>query len=186
MGKRRWIHRQGALFEAVFVGDGGEQPALVRISTTFGWPAPLPDWVGLGIRLLGTNGDAELDFDLLLASAAPEPDLWTHLRPSRDVLACAFTSAVRYIVDGTEPHVVAAVPTDGRSASLAELMNGAAHCPIHYRLQTGDEPGSWERFGELTLRERLGDDPSLRFHPPAEAQGMVATFRRWVYARAQD
>lgn len=186
MGRRRLIHRQGALFDGVFAGDGGVQPALVRISNTFGWPKPLPDWVGLGIRLMGPDGDSDLDIDLLLASSSPEPDLWTRLRPNRDVLGCSFTTAVRYTVDGTEPVVLAAVPTDGRSASLPELMNGAVHCPIRYRLQTGDEPGSWQPFGELVLQERIDDDPGLRFHPPADAEGVVATLRRWVYARAQS
>jgi hypothetical protein len=161
-------------------GSASSREALVRISDTFGWPRPLPDWVGLAIRLLDNDGEP----DLLLVSSAPEPEMWCQLRPNRDVLACTFSSAVRYPLEGVE-QVVGAVPVENRSATLAELIAGSEPCPLRYRLQVAERPGSWHSLGDLELTERVADDPKLRFHPPATGPRFLAPLRRTVYRWAQ-
>jgi hypothetical protein len=180
MGARRpFFHRHGVLYDATFTTPNGEQRALVRLSRSFGWPEPLPEWVGCAVRLFGDENGK--DVDLILASSAPEPDLWRQLRPSRDVLACTFTSKVNYLVNGGEPEVVTAVPTDGRSAGFDEVFGGEVALPIRYRIQTGDTPGVWYPWGELQLTDLRPDDPAIRFHPPLEPEGRVTRVRRKVY-----
>src|SRR4030095_17034874 len=90
----RWIHRRGVVLAARFHPADGSPPrdALVRLSLTFGWPAPVPDFVGMGIRILPDGRD------LLLASAGMDGD--HRLTCSRDVLGCALASGLPCRVAG--------------------------------------------------------------------------------------
>jgi hypothetical protein len=192
-GRRRWIHRRGVIYQATLrppsrrpaLGSSGhDRRAVVRISSTFGWPPLLPDWVGMAIRIfdVGKHDDEE-HVDLLLASSVAEPQL----RPNRDVLACTFSSAVRYRLGGVD-QVVVAVPMEQRSATLKELTAGHADaaCPIRYRLDAAETRRSWQGLGELVLSERLeGDDVALRFVPPNRGRGLVTPVRRLIYGWAQ-
>ncbi|MGH9213417.1 MAG: hypothetical protein ACRD2C_22505 [Acidimicrobiales bacterium] len=186
---RRWLHRRGAVFRATLRPPGGtpapgaaehDRPALVRISTTIGWPRPLPDWVGLGIRVVD---DAELD--LLLASAATEPDLWCSLRARRDVLACSFSSAVRYPIGGVDQVVAAAPIGTPPPTTLDQLLEGRVACPIRYRLDLAASRGTWRGLGDLELVEQLDDDHGQRMSPPASGPRPITTARRALYRLAQ-
>jgi hypothetical protein len=209
-GRRRLIHRRGAIFGATLQpsadrSDAGPRSALVRISLTFGWPRPLPDWTGLGIRLFaaGTGANpADLSepsapsaateapgpdgqpLDLLLASAATAPDLWCRLEAHRDVLGCSFTSAVRHRIDGRD-QVVVAVPAEPRPTTLDELLAGRVPGPIRYRLDVTEHRGSWQTLGELVLTEQHDDDRVLRLAPPSIGPRWFTTTRRVAYRLAQ-
>jgi hypothetical protein len=178
---RRWIHRRGALFEAS-LGRDGSQPldALVRLSSTFGWPRPLPEWIGMAIRITREEGE---HLDLLLVSSAPPPELWRQMRPSREVLGCSFSSVARYPIGG--PGIVAAVPVESRSAGPDGLVNGHSPCPVGYQLRRAEQPGQWQPLGELVLTRRLEDDRAIRFSPPHDGPGLLTLTRRAVYALAQ-
>jgi hypothetical protein len=207
MNTRRLIHRQGAVFRATLHPPGGtpapgsvdsDRPALVRISNTFGWPRPLPDWVGLGIRVLAHPDEAdeadevgaptaerrsELEpaLDLLLASAHTRPDLWCRLKPRRDVLVGPFSSAVRYPLGGVDQVVVAALIDGAPPTTLAQLLAERVPCPLRYRLDAATDRGTWRGFGELELTEQLADDPTLRFTPPRRGPRLLTTARRLAY-----
>ncbi|HEX8803019.1 MAG TPA: hypothetical protein VF743_02460 [Acidimicrobiales bacterium] len=160
-----------------------EAPALVRLSCTFGFPRPLPDWVGLGVRIDG--GDDHDDLDLLLVSSADVPSPWRQMRPTREALRRPFTSVTRYPL-GRPGWVVVATPAAPRSGTLADLSAGASPCPVTYRLEAAESPGSRRPLGELVLVERVdGDVPGLRFRPPDDGGAVVAPLRRRVYAWSQ-
>lgn len=211
---RRWIHRRGVLFRAELhppapspsaaasaspaPGSVDEvRPALVRLSSTFGWPRPLPDWVGMGIHLLDTGADTDAGatdgcdrHDLLLVSSASGRDLWRQMRPVRAPLACSFSSVVRYRLGGAD-QVVAAIPAAPRPATVDQLLAGVAGaagvatgqglCPLAYRLVAAEEPRVWRPLGDLVLVEAIEDDPTVRFHPPAAGRGWVTRLRHRVY-----
>jgi hypothetical protein len=174
----RLIHRRGVLFAAMLHGPRGPaRPALARLSATFGWPPPLPDFVGLGIRLTG-----DPPVDLLLASARPEPARGGRaLAPSRDVLACAFTSRVPAPLPGGGYAVVEAVPAAPRSATLAALGDGAAACPIVYCLSTvGGIP-----LGTLELTAPAPAGTRLRLTPPVAGPEPFTRVRGRIYDWSQ-
>ncbi len=170
----RLIHRRGVLFAAVLHGPGRpDRPALARLSATFSWPPPLPDWVGLAIRVTGDD-----PVDLLLASATPEHGrAGRALAPSRDVLACAFTSRVPAPLPGGGQAVVEAVPVAARSSTLAALGDGEGACPIAYRLATvGGIP-----VGTLELTAPAPDGTRLRLSPPIAGPEPFTRMRRRLY-----
>lgn len=210
MNRSRWplgrlIHRRGAWFDGVVSppdpADGPpaagastrERRAQVRLSTTFGWPPPLPDWVGLAVRILdGAGSDQPSDqgghqgghLDLLLVSSAPETELWRQMRPNREVLACCFTSAMLYRLGGAD-HVVAAVPASPRPGTLDALLDGEVPCPITYRLRAAEKHREWRPLGDLTLTAPLPEDPGVRFHPPRAGTGWAYPVRRTIYTALQ-
>jgi hypothetical protein len=170
----RLIHRRGVLFAAVLRPPRGpDRAGLVRLSATFGWPAPLPDWVGLAIRFTGDD-----PVDLLLASAGPgHGRAGRGLAPSRDVLACAFTSRVPAPLPGGGQAVVEAVPAAARSSTLAELGDGAAACPIAYHLATAGGIA----VGALELVAPAPDGAQLRLSPPVAGPEPFTRLRRRFY-----
>lgn len=164
----------------------GVLPALVRLSLTFGWPAPLPDWSGMAVRLRGAGG--RLD-DVLLVSSARGPELWRQMLPGRHPLACTFSSVVRYAWGGVE-QVVAAIPTPPRRATLDQLADGGARnlddgralFPVVYRLVAAEAPRAWRPLGDLVLTERIDDDPTVRFRPPHAGPPLLTRLRQRLYA----
>jgi hypothetical protein len=174
--RERVIHRRGVLFAAALhVPSGFHRPGLARLSATFGSPSPLPDWVGLGIRL---TGDEHNRVDLLLASAGPERGrAGRALAPTRDVLACAFTSRVPAPLPGGGLAVVEAVPVAARSSTLAGLGDGAAACPIAYRLATAGGIA----LGTLELIEPAPAGTLLRLAPPVAGPEPFTRVRRRIY-----
>jgi hypothetical protein len=179
---RRWVHRRGVLFRAELrrppAAVGEVRPAFVRLSTTFGWPRPLPDWAGMAVRVVEADGDHH---DLTLVSSASGPELWCQMRTSRDPLACSFSSVVRYPIDGAD-RVVVAVPAVERSATIDRLVAGEAVCPVVFRLAAGDGPGDWRPLGDLVLIEAIDDDPTLRFRPPQTGPPLLTRLRARAYA----
>jgi hypothetical protein len=185
---RRWVHRRGVLFRAELTrpsapGAVGEvRPAFVRLSSTFGWPRPLPDWAGMGIRVVDADGD---HLDLTLVSSASGHELWCQIRTARDPLACSYSTVVRYRI-GEADRVVVAVPSAERSArrsaTIDRLVAGEVVCPVVFHLAAGDRPGDWRPLGDLVLIEPIDDDPTLRFRPPKAGPPLLTRLRARVYA----
>jgi hypothetical protein len=174
----RWIHRRGVVLAARFHPADGSPPrdALVRLSLTFGWPAPVPDFVGMGIRILPDGGD------LLLASARMDGD--HRLTCSRDVLGCALASGLPCRVAGADRRV-AAVPRDPRPGTLAGLGDGAGVAPAVYDLAARARPGTWEPLGRLELTGPAPPDTDLRLRPPATPRRWITPLRQAVYRLSQ-
>jgi hypothetical protein len=103
------------------------------------------------------------------------------LAPSRDVLACAFTSRVPAPLPGGGYAVVEAVPAAPRTSTLAELGDGAAACPITYRLATaGGIP-----IGTLELTAPAPAGTRMRLVPPVAGPEPFTRVRRRIYDWSQ-
>ncbi|MGY1609899.1 phosphodiesterase [Geodermatophilus sp. SYSU D00700] len=194
------MHPRGAVLGAVLERDGAvpdwgvpwltgpaREPAVVRLSRGAGLPAPLPDLLGLAVRLPG--GDRPVD--LLLSTAGR--GRWTRYLPvPRTDAAVPYSSFMGY-----------------RSAAgtlrLAAVPDGPVHVPSDpgpvrteapgtvFRLLVARGTGEWTPFARLVLGAPVGEpDPDLRFdavrNPPPGllADGPMARFRAPAYAAARE
>src|SRR5215211_3471726 len=96
---------------------GATHPVLVRFSRGAGLPEPLPDALGVAIKLPDAHGPG-VDQDLLLTSSTDRPLLRRLLFPARSFVRGAFSTALPYDL-GSERVVLLLVPAPingGRSA----------------------------------------------------------------------
>lgn len=131
-----------------------ETQVVVRSSRSAGLPSPLPDIIGLALRIpLRDDGFG----DLLLASSRAEPVL-RYLAVPRVGVAGAYTSLLPFATPAGL-RLVAALPGGG---------------PGVYWLAVGSSTGDWTRFAILTVDEDAtpdadshgpGDDEPIDFEP---------------------
>ncbi|SHG73276.1 phosphodiesterase [Geodermatophilus nigrescens] len=193
------MHPRGAVLDAVLERAGGpdwgvpwlagpaREPAVVRFSRGAGLPAPLPDLLGLAVRL--PDGDRPVD---LLLSTTGRGRRTRYLPVLRADAAAAYTSLMGYrCAAGTVR--LAAVP-DGPAALPSDPGPVAAAAPgTAFRLLAARGGGDWVPFGRLLVTAPVGEvDPDLRFdavrNPPPGmlADGPMARFRAPAYAAAQE
>ncbi len=195
------MHPRGAVLTGVVVRTGeaprwgvpwltgpAREPAVVRISRGAGLPAPLPDLLGLAVRL----PDGDRPVDLLLSSTGR--GRWTRYLPVPRVdAAAAYSSIMGYrSAAGTlrlaaVPETAARVPSD--PAPVAAHAPGTAFTLLVARGRAGE----WVPFARLELTAPAGEiDPDLRFdavrNPPPGlvADGPMARFRAPAYAAARE
>ncbi len=194
------MHPRGAVFDAVVdrtgaVPDWGvpwltgpaRQAAVVRLSRGAGLPLPLPDLLGLAVRLPG--GDRPVD--LLLSTTGR--GRWTRLVPVLRVdAAAAYSSIMGYRSPvGTlrltaVPEAPAHLPSD--PGPLAARAPGTAFTLLVARGAAGEQVP----FARLELGSPAAElDPDVRFDavrnapPGLVPDGPMARFRAPAYAAAQ-
>ncbi|MFF0575736.1 hypothetical protein [Streptosporangium saharense] len=167
--------------------DGpGDHPALVRLSRAGLLPPPLPDVLGLAVRLPGAGG-AGGDLDLLLCSA-----LWPGLLPlpRRRFVPGVYSTILAYDHAG-EPLRFLAVgygPASGVPAVPALLRKAVADGPIEFTLGVdGADRRPLVRLSVHTpLPEQAGDlpgfDPVLNSHPALRPSERLQATRLATYA----
>jgi len=175
-----WPTRPGVpLFEV-----GGRHQALLRFSRGAGLPEPLPDALGVAIKLPDAHGPGA-DQDLLLTSSTDRPLLRRLLFPARSFVRGAFSTALPYDL-GSERVVLLLVPvlTDaGRSAgggshrvgggALAELRAATAD-GLRFELRTARSLGRSRPLANVTVGPPLPADQTeaLRFNPWTTGPGI--------------
>ena len=186
--RRRW--RNVPLLERT-----STRAALVRCSRAAGLPEPLPDVLGIAVKLLDTYGPGA-DQDLLFSSVPDRPTLRGVLVPARSFLRGAFSTLLPYRV-GRKRRVlwlrpVRTRPGGGRGRAFAELSRAMAR-PVGYELWAGGGLRRPRRIGRLSLMERLPPDHAelLRFNPWVTGPGLRPTgwinrLRRPTYAASQQ
>jgi hypothetical protein len=102
--RRRW--RNVPLLERT-----STRAALVRCSRAAGLPEPLPDVLGIAVKLLDTYGPGA-DQDLLFSSVPDRPTLRGVLVPARSFLRGAFSTLLPYRVGRKRRGLVAAPGQD--------------------------------------------------------------------------
>jgi hypothetical protein len=135
-----------------FLEHAGEYPALFRLSRGVGLPRPLPDILGLAVRLTDVHGPGRHQ-DFLLVSSVDLPVLHHLLLPTRrGFLGQSFSSVLAYRVAG-RLRLVGAQPM-----ARGELRYSLALAPLL---------GRWTAVGDLVLGERLPDEDTerLAFNP---------------------
>ena len=160
--------------------SGASHRALVRFSRGAGLPRPLPDVLGLAIKLPAVYGPGR-DQDFLLATSG-RGRLGRHLLlPARSFWARPFSSVLLYSVGG-EPAVVGALPAAARvraaeSTDLADLCATADAGELLYRLTVSSPGGRSRPVAELRIEARLSDEEAaaLRFDPGNTGEGLELT-----------
>jgi hypothetical protein len=162
---------------------GTVQPALVRFSRGAGLPEPLPDVLGVAVKLPGAYGPGD-DQDLLLTSSTDRPLLRRLLFPATSFVRGAFSTALPYELGGKRV-VLLLVPahTDGSQsagavrrggrAALAEL-NAAAAGGLRFELRTASSFGPSQPLATLTTDQPLSPEQTeaLRFNPWTTGPGI--------------
>jgi hypothetical protein len=159
-----------APFGVPWLDEPARDDVVVRLSRGAGLPAPLPDLLGLAVRI--PDGPV----DLLLTSAATARLLRLLPRPRRDA-ATSYGSVMGYRSDAGTLRL-AALPGDGSAR--------------RFTLAAARGQGPWRPFGRLTLAApRRPLDPDVRFdavrNPPPGLlpDGPLARFREPAYAAAR-
>jgi hypothetical protein len=170
---RRWA-RAGLL------DPGARRDALVRFSRGAGLPEPLPDVLGVAVRVPDAYGPGRPQ-DFLASSSADLPLVRRLLFPARSFLHVAFSSALPYRVAGRKVvTVLRPRPAPGPSPwprtgrSLADLRAAAATGDLAYELRLAGSLGRSRTVAVLTVGGLL--DPAateaLRFNPWTTGQGI--------------
>jgi hypothetical protein len=195
--RRRSLHPTGTGYQGwLVVGDGGPgrpgvplfrpgtaQPALLRFSRGAGLPEPLPDALGVAVKLPDAHGPG-IDQDLLLTSSTDRPLLRRLLFPARSYVRGAFSTALLYDLGG-ERVVLLLVPVhaDGGQAAcgaarraggaLVELGAVAAE-GLRFELRTAGSFGPSQPLATLTADQPLPAEQTeaLRFNPWTTGPGI--------------
>jgi len=173
----------------------GEHRAVVRFSRAVGLPEPLPDALGIAVRLPDLHGPGRHQ-DFLLVTSADGPLLHHLLLPGlRGFFEQSFSSLLFYRMGGRLRLVgarAASRPDATAGGALAELVAAAEAGAACFELALASPAGRWRRVGDLTVDERLPDVDSerLAFTPWHTGGGIrpVGPFmglRRAAYAASQ-
>jgi hypothetical protein len=159
-------------------------PAILRFSRGAGLPEPLPDALGVTIKLPNAHGPG-VDQDLLLTSSTDRPLLRRLLFPARSFVYGAFSTALPYDL-GSERVVLLLVPmltSAGRSTgdaghrhgggALAELRAVAAN-GLNFELRTAKSFGRSQPLATVTVGPPLSPDQTeaLHFNPWTTGPGI--------------
>ncbi len=160
---------------ARLLADPGEHYAIVRVSRSVGLPRPLPDLLGLSIRVPNVYGP-DSHQDLLLVSSADLPLVHHLFLPSNDVQARPFSSSLPYRA-GSETFLVGALPdpTSPRPIGHDEFdrLTKAAALGLRLHLAVSPLMGRFRPVAELRVHGRLPSSvDALRFHPANSGGGM--------------
>jgi hypothetical protein len=193
--RRRSLHPTGVGYQGqLVVGDGpgrpsvpllrpgAAYPALLRFSRGAGLPEPLPDALGVAVKLPDVHGPGA-DQDLLLTSSTSRPLLRRLLFPARSYVRGAFSTALPYDLGG-ERVVLLLVPApseSGRSpggvarggGAMAELR-AAAVAGLGFELRTAGIFGPSQRLATLSVGQPLSakQADTLRFNPWTTGPGL--------------
>ena len=163
---------------------GATHPALIRFSRGAGLPEPLPDALGVAIKLPDAYGPG-VDQDLLLTSSIDRPLLRRLLFPARSFVRGAFSTALPYDL-GSERVVLLLVPMPanaGRAAggsghhalggALAEL-DAATADGLEFELRTAKSFGRSEPLATVMVGPSLSAEQTetLRFNPWTTGPGI--------------
>jgi hypothetical protein len=197
------MHPRGAVFSAVLErhgsgsGDGwgvpwldtaATQDAVVRLSRSAGLPAPLPDVLGLALRLPSDSGTP---IDLLLSTTGRGAVTRLLPAPRRDT-AAVYSSIMGYRSDAGTLRIAALPEDDGVPSGPVPLAETVAREEVSFTLAVARGRGPWVSFARLTLQAATEpSDPPIRFdavlHPPPGLvpDGPMARFRVPAYAKAR-
>ena len=163
---------------------GATHPALLRFSRGAGLPEPLPDALGVAIKLPDAHGPGA-DQDLLLTSSTDRPLLRRLLFPGTSFVHGAFSTALPYDL-GSErvvlllvPAPISAGPPTGDAGhrpvggALAELRAVAAN-GLELELRTARSLGRSQPLATVTVGPPLSPDQTkaLRFNPWTTGPGI--------------
>jgi hypothetical protein len=154
----------------------GEHRAIARFSRAVGLPRPIPDLLGLSLRVPDAYG-AGRHQDFLLVTSADYPLLHHIFLPARDVQQRPYTSSLPYRAKG-DLFLVGAVPQpgsprlDGRN-EFERLQAAASTGRLGFDLAVAPVSGRFRAVGSVRIGVRLPHElDALRFNPWNTGGGM--------------
>ena len=180
---------------AALLGRPGPHRAVVRFSRAAGLPEPLPDLLGLTLRLVDVHGEGRHQDFLLITSADGRIAHYLLLPARRGFFGQSFSSILPYRI-GERVALVGAAPGSpagpAPGGDLEQLEATAPRGDLRFELTLADLLGRWERIGSLEVGERLPDEVTegLRFNPWNTGGGVRPTgplmgIREAAYAGSQ-
>jgi hypothetical protein len=166
------VHPHGAVHAATIAISGSrdapraatllntpkEHRALVRFSRSLGLPRPLPDLLGMSIRMPDVHGPGRHQ-DFMLVTSADVPIVHHAFLPAADVWQRPYTSSLPYRA-GDDLFIVGAVPDpegprpDGEH-ELDRLAKAAATGELRFALSVASPMGRFRPVGEIRIGARL-------------------------------
>ena len=154
---------------AALLSRPAEHRAIVRFSRAVGLPRPIPDLLGLSLRLPDVHG-AGRHQDFLLVTSADLPLVHHIFLPALDLQQRPFTSALPYRAGG-DLFLVGALPRSdsprpGGNDEFDRLDAAAASGRLAFELAVAPMMGRFRPIGTLRVGRRLGPElDALRFNP---------------------
>jgi hypothetical protein len=178
-----------ARFAGTVFGGAGVHDGVLRLSRGAGLPEPLPDILGLAVRLDLAEGPQ----DLLLVSSASAPGARHAILPARDYGTTHYSSITPFRLGTTTVVLGARTEQVGEPRSLERLDQlEAAVDPVRFRLLVAEPTGPWTTVGVVEIGPRVPDarGESVRYTPFHRAGGLepvgaVNALRRRAYADSQ-
>ncbi len=202
------VHPHGAVYAAeLFVpdpdaalggiellGTRGPRRALVRFSRSLGLPRPLPDLLGMSVRVPDAYGPGR-DQDFLMVTSVDAPVLNRLFVPASDVQQRPYSSSLPYRA-GDRTLLVGALPRPdsprlGAGDELERLAAAAATGALVFDLAVAEPWGRFRPVAELRIGDPLPDAAdALRFNPFSsggglEPCGLLNRLRDYAYPLSQ-
>ncbi|MEX1141317.1 MAG: hypothetical protein WD399_04580 [Thermoleophilaceae bacterium] len=184
----------GALGETELLGAEARRPALVRFSRSLGLPQPLPDLLGISVRVEDAYGP-ERHQDLLVVTSVDAPVLHHLLVPATDFQRRPYSSSLPYRAGG-RTLLVGVLPRsdsprrDGRD-ELERLAAAAATGALAFDLAVAEPWGRFRPVAELRVGDRLPPAAdALAFDPwnsggGLQPVGLLNRLRDYAYPLSQ-
>jgi hypothetical protein len=189
--QRRVFHPNGVFatgeIQRVAPADSGlpvpSAPVIARLSKAAGTPGPLPDAVGLALRI--PQADSTADWDILLASAGSSPlGRVLGLRPVFSWSGGALTSLMPLRYRGTNWWLRARVTTEigGSGLSLDSVRNQLRTGNIEVDLDQARGASSFTPLAHITLTDIVtpAPDDDVAFDPVLHTVQGVEMYPRWL------
>ena len=150
------------------VAPAGRYSGFVRFSRGIGLPRPLPDVLGLALRIENAH-EAGHHQDVLLASTFPRRRACYLPIPVTTFFGTTFSSLLPYRLGGNLALLLARAPARPSLVlePLEELDRAAAAGPVAFDLAVAPAGAPWPRVATVTVVERLAEEEAsrLRFNP---------------------
>jgi hypothetical protein len=202
------VHPHGLVFEAELVVRGGSngleqarlfagpgrRSALVRFSRSLGLPQPLPDLLGMSVRVPDAYGPG-CHQDLLMVTSVDAPLMHHLFVPTNDAQRRPYSSSLPYRVGGRSL-IVGALPRPdsprpGKGHELERLTAAAATGTLVFDLAVAEPLGRFQPVAELHIGDPLPPEAdALRFNPwntggGLEPAGVLNRLRDYAYPLSQ-
>ena len=202
------VHPHGVVYEARLLIHGAPGAALgselldtpaahmaiMRFSRSLGLPRPLPDLLGVSLRVIDAYGP-DRHQDMLMVSSVDRPVLHHGFVPASDVQQRPYSSSLPYRA-GDQTFLLGVVPdpSSPRPAGRDEfdrLARAAAGGRLVFGLAVAPVNGRFRRIGTLHVREQLPDSlDALRFDPfncggGLQPVGFLNRLRNYAYPLSQ-
>ena len=180
--------------ESELLSTRAKRPALVRLSRSIGFPRPLPDLLGMSIRIPDAYGP-ERHQDFLLVTSADLPVLHHIFLPARDFQQRPYSCSLPYragsrrILVGTVPDALS--PRPKGHDEFERLATAAQGGGLRFGLAVAPVGGCFRQVGVLHIESPLPDAlDALRFNPfnsggGLEPVGALNRLRDYAYPLSQ-